>query len=59
MTNLKGSVLTSNVWAAKLTESDRLLEHTRPEVASLKEQVARVNTEKVEFDMLVALVREE
>lgn len=50
----KSSVSASYALAAKLTESDKSLEASRAEVAALKEQVARTDTENVDSQTLVA-----
>lgn len=49
-------VAASDALAAKLLESDESLETVRAEVALLKEQVARVDKKKADYDKFVAEV---
>lgn len=53
ITALRGSVPASDVLSAKLAKSGKLLRAVCAEFTSLKEQMARVNTEKADFDELL------
>lgn len=56
---LEGSVSASDELSARLVESERMLMEVRAEVASLKEQVANADIEKVRSDKVLAEVRGE
>lgn len=56
LSKLKRSVLASDELAAKLVEYNKAFEAAHREVASLKEQVTHVETEKVESENVFAKV---
>lgn len=57
LTQLKSSVSALDLAAARVAESDKLLETTRAEVGSLKEQMTSADTEKADFNKLLAQFR--
>lgn len=59
MTQLKRLVPASDQLAGKFAKSDKSLKTVHAEMALLKEQVARADTNKANSDKLLAQVREE